>query len=194
MPGRYEFKVHRGDTPAEYQAHRLSAQLLDVDRQASNRQQLIHAHHITAVHPMIGAAAMDEFGTTAGAVGDAVPDQLRALFNNPDDVRVQQLPCVLPGLDSLAVHFGAGARTVPHQHNNGQHLVFVEGVGVVADEDGVHVVRTGDVVSNPPNAWHWHGATPSAAATHVTFEAPGDFDLAVERRDWDDSYGPNLGT
>jgi hypothetical protein len=32
------------------------------------------------------------------------------------------------------------------------------------------------------------------AATHVTFEAPGDFDLAVERRDWDDSYGPNLGT
>ena len=137
---------------------------------------------------------MDEFGTTAGAVGDAVPDQLRALFNNPDDVRVQQLPCVLPGLDSLAVHFGAGARTVPHQHNNGQHLVFVEGVGVVADEDGVHVVRAGDVVSNPPNAWHWHGATPSAAATHVTFEAPGDFDLAVERRDWDDSYGPNLGT
>jgi hypothetical protein len=42
---------------------------------------------------------MDEFGTTAGAVGDAVPDPLRALFNNPDDVRVQQLPCVLPGLD-----------------------------------------------------------------------------------------------
>jgi hypothetical protein len=53
---------------------------------------------------------MDEFGTTAGAVGDAVPDQLRALFNNPDDVRVQQLPSVLPGFDSLAVHFGVGAR------------------------------------------------------------------------------------
>ena len=137
---------------------------------------------------------MDAFGTTAGAVGDAVPDQLRALFNNPDDVRVQQLPCVLPGFDSLAVHFGAGARTVPHQHHNGQQLVFVEGVGVVADEDGVHVVRAGDVVSNPPNAWHWHGATPGAAATHVTFEAAGDFDLAVERRDWDDSYGTNLGT
>jgi purine nucleoside permease len=84
---------------------------------------------------------MDAFGTTAGAVGDAVPDQLRALFNNPDDVGVQQLPCVLPGLDSLAVHFGAGARTVPHQQHNGQHLVFVEGEGVVADEDGVHVVR-----------------------------------------------------
>ena len=136
---------------------------------------------------------MDEFGTTAGAVGDAVPDQLRALFNNQMMSGCNSFR-VLPGLDSLAVHFGAGARTVPHQHNNGQHLVFVEGVGVVADEDGVHVVRAGDVVSNPPNAWHWHGATPGAAATHVTFEAPGDFDLTVERRDWDDSYDTNLGT
>jgi quercetin dioxygenase-like cupin family protein len=121
---------------------------------------------------------MDEFGTTVGASGSPVPGQLRSLFNHPDDVRVQELPRALPGFDSLAVHFGAGARTVPHQHHNGQHLVFVEG----------------DVVSNPPGAWHWHGATPGAAATHVTFEAPGDFDLDVERRDWDDTYGPDLGT
>jgi hypothetical protein len=55
---------------------------------------------------------MDEFGTTAGASGGPVPDQLRSLFNHPDDVRVQELPCALPGLGSLAVHFGAGARTV----------------------------------------------------------------------------------
>jgi hypothetical protein len=59
---------------------------------------------------------MDKFGTTVGADTGPVPDQLRSLFNRPDDVRVQELPCVLPGLDSLAVHFGAGARTVPHQH------------------------------------------------------------------------------
>jgi hypothetical protein len=63
---------------------------------------------------------MDEFGTTAGASGGPVPDQLRSLFNHPDDVRVQELPCALPGFGSLAVHFGAGARTVPHQHHNGQ--------------------------------------------------------------------------
>jgi hypothetical protein len=56
---------------------------------------------------------MDEFGMTAGQSGEPVPDQLRSLFNHPDDVRVQELPCQLPGLDSLAVHFGAGARTVP---------------------------------------------------------------------------------
>lgn len=136
---------------------------------------------------------MDEFGATAGDSGSPVPVLLRSLFNHPDDVRVQQLPCALPGLDSLAVHFGAGARTLPHRHHNGQHLVYVAGVGVVADESGVHVVRAGDVVSNPPGAWHWHGAVPGAPATQVSFEAPGDFDLDVARGDWDSTYGPDLG-
>ena len=137
---------------------------------------------------------MDQFGTTINAQTIAVPDPLKSLFNHPDDVRVQELPCALPGLDSLAVHFGAGARTVPHQHIGGQHLVYVEGIGVVGDKNGVHIVHAGDVVSNPPGTWHWHGASPGTAATHVTFEAPGDFDLDVERRDWDDTYGPELGT
>jgi hypothetical protein len=136
---------------------------------------------------------MDEFATTAQAAGDPVPEPLETLFDHPDDVRVQNLPCVLPGLDSLAVHFGAGARTVPHRHHDGQHLVFVEGIGVVGDDKGVHVVRAGDVVSNPPGAWHWHGATPGTATTHVTFEAAGDFDLGVDRRDWDHAYGSELG-
>jgi quercetin dioxygenase-like cupin family protein len=134
---------------------------------------------------------MDEFGTTAGATGSPVPDQLRSLFNRPGDVRVQELPCALPGLASLAVHFSAGTRTVPHQHHSGQHLVFTEGTGIVADANGVHVVQAGDIASNPPGAWHWHGAAPGSAATHVTFEAPGDFDLDVDRRDWDDTYPPN---
>jgi hypothetical protein len=30
--------------------------------------------------------------------------------------------------------------------------------------------------------------------THVTVETPGDFDLDVERRDWQDTYDPSLGT
>lgn len=136
---------------------------------------------------------MDSFASTANVTGEPVPEPLRTLFNAPDEVRVQHLPCALPGLDSLAVHFSAGARTVPHRHGGGQHLVFVSGVGVVADDDGVHVVRAGDVVSNPPGAWHWHGATPGHDATHVTFEAPGDFDLEVENRDWETAYPSDLG-
>lgn len=137
---------------------------------------------------------MDKFDTVASTVGDPVPDQLTSLFNDAGRVRVQELPCELPNQASLAVHFGAGARTVPHKHRNGQHLIVVDGVGVVADDGGVHIVQTGDIISNPPGTWHWHGATPTTAMTHVTVEAPGDFDLDVEQRDWDDNYGPDLGT
>ena len=136
---------------------------------------------------------MDRFGKVAAASGSPVPDQLRQLFNEPDDVRVEALPCELSDRGSMAVFFGAGTRTVPHTHHYGQHLVIMDGEGVVADEEGVHVVRTGDVISSPPGAWHWHGATPSTAMAHLTVETPGDFDLDVERRDWDDSYGSNLG-
>jgi quercetin dioxygenase-like cupin family protein len=126
---------------------------------------------------------MDKFDTVAAESGSPVPDQLRNLFNDADGVRVQKLPCELPDKGSMAVHFHAGARTVPHTHHQGQHLIIADGVGVVGDEGGVHVVRTGDVISSPPGAWHWHGATPSTAMTHVTVETPGDFDLDVERRD-----------
>jgi hypothetical protein len=47
-----------------------------------------------------------------------------------------------------------------------------------------------DEVRVQPGSWHWHGAVPSMPATHVTFEQAGD----VDRRDWDDSYPPDLGT
>ena len=137
---------------------------------------------------------MDEFGTVSQSESDPVPGQLRGLFNHPDDVRVQKLPRAgLEDRGSMAVFFGAGARTVPHTHHHGQHLVISQGTGVVGDEKGVHVVRAGDVVSSPPGAWHWHGATPSTAMTHLTVETPGDFDLDVDRSDWDTTYGPDLG-
>jgi quercetin dioxygenase-like cupin family protein len=137
---------------------------------------------------------MDEFGTVSHSESSPVPDQLRGLFNNPDDVRVQPLPHAgLEDRGSMAVFFGAGARTVPHTHHHGQHLFIAEGTGVIGDDKGVHVVRAGDVVSSPPGAWHWHGATPATAMTHLTVEKPGDFDLDVDRRDWDTTYGPELG-
>src|SRR5262245_9834527 len=116
---------------------------------------------------------MDKFGNVQPGAGDPVPEELTSLFNDADRVRVQMMPCELPREASLAVHFSPGARTVPHRHHQGQQLIVVEGVGVVADEQGVHVVKAGDVISNPPDAWHWHGATPSSAMTHVTVESPG---------------------
>ncbi|MDH2413841.1 hypothetical protein [Nocardioides sp. CER19] len=136
---------------------------------------------------------MDDFGSTNNSPVNEVPEQLHTLFNDHTGVRVQVLPCQLPGLKSMAVHFSAGTRTVPHVHHGGQHLVYVDGIGVVGDENGVHVVRAGDVISSPPGGWHWHGAVPGAPAVHVTFEKPGDFDRDVERRDWDDTYPSDLG-
>jgi len=119
---------------------------------------------------------MDEFGTVSHSDSSPVPDQLRGLFNHPDDVRVQKLPRAgLEDRGSMAVFFGAGARTVPHTHHHGQHLYISQGTGVVGDEKGVH------------------GATPATAMTHLTVEQPGDFDLDVDRRDWDITYGPELG-
>lgn len=135
---------------------------------------------------------MDEFATVDREQGIPVPEQLKALFNNADDVRVQKLPCALPGLVSKAVHFSAGARTVPHKHTHGQHIVITDGVGVIADENGVKIVRAGDVIANPPTGWHWHGALPSTAMSHVTVEDPG-LDLDVEQRDWEQAYPSDLG-
>ncbi|HEX2317528.1 MAG TPA: cupin domain-containing protein [Streptosporangiaceae bacterium] len=136
---------------------------------------------------------MDKLDTVADANENPVPDELRNLFNNADGVRVQKLPCELPELGSMAVNFGPGTRTRPHRHHRGQQLIVTEGVGVVGDEQGVHVVRAGDVISNPPGTWHWHGATPRMAMTHVTVETPGDFDLNVEGWNWAEVYSPELG-
>lgn len=135
---------------------------------------------------------MDEFATADAKTGVPVPDALKALFNNADEVRVQKFPCLLPGMESKAVHFNAGARTVPHKHAGGQHIIITEGTGVFGDEAGVHIVKAGDVIANPPTGWHWHGALPSEAMSHVTVEAPG-LDLDVEPRDYDEVYTKDLG-
>jgi len=136
---------------------------------------------------------MDEFATVDVSQGNPPPEKLQALFNDPDQVRVQKLPCALEGLDSKAVHFPAGGRTNPHAHPQGQHIIVTAGVGVVGDETGVRVVRAGDVIASPPGAWHWHGASPTQAMSHVTVENPA-LDLDVERRDYDDAYTTDLGT
>ena len=137
---------------------------------------------------------MDEFDSTISGDVVAVPGDLRSLFVNPDKVRLQALPCLLPGLTSLAVHLAAGARTVPHVRRAGQHLVCVDGVGVVGDESGPHVVRAGDVISNPPGGWHWYGAVPGMPVSYVSVETPGDMDVNVDQRNWDASYPSDLGS
>ncbi len=102
-------------------------------------------------------------------------------------VRLQYLRRPAPGgMELIAVFFDPGARTIPHVHHAEQVLVFVEGEGVVATEDGRRVVRAGQIAVIPAGAWHWHGATRTSPACHISIKAAGPTDWTVERRDWDD--------
>lgn len=73
-----------------------------------------------------------------------------------------------------SVSFDAGARTAWHTHARGQLLIVTEGVGRVQRWGGpVDEIRPGDVVRIPPGAKHWHGASPTAAMTHIAIVEHG---------------------
>ena len=78
------------------------------------------------------------------------------------------------GADWRVVTFEPGARTAWHAHPKGQILIVTAGSGRVQREGGtIEKIRPGDVVLIPPGEKHWHGASPSAAMTHVAInEAP----------------------
>ncbi|MBE1471484.1 (R)-mandelonitrile lyase [Kibdelosporangium phytohabitans] len=75
-----------------------------------------------------------------------------------------------------SVHFTPGSRTIWHRHPLGQVLVVTEGTGLVQREGGpVETITEGDTVKIAPDEWHWHGATPATAMTHLAIEeTPGD--------------------
>ncbi|MNL41183.1 Cupin domain protein [compost metagenome] len=66
------------------------------------------------------------------------------------------------------VTFEPGARTAWHTHPLGQTLIVLSGLGR-AQREGVPVeeIRPGDIVWFEPGEKHWHGASPSAAMTHI---------------------------
>src|SRR5687767_14991375 len=66
------------------------------------------------------------------------------------------------------VTFEPGARSAWHTHPAGQHLIVTSGVGWTQAWSGpVAEIRAGDVAWRPPGVKHWHGATPTAAMTHI---------------------------
>jgi quercetin dioxygenase-like cupin family protein len=101
--------------------------------------------------------------------------------------RLQPLPNPFAdGPDVFAVHFEPGGRTKPHVHRAGQLLIIAAGRGMVGTRDGRRVVEAGDVVAVMPGEWHWHGATPATAMTHVTVQqrGPDSIDWDVDEGDW----------
>jgi quercetin dioxygenase-like cupin family protein len=67
-----------------------------------------------------------------------------------------------------SVSFEPGARTAWHRHPRGQVLIVTAGNGRVQRRGGpVEQFQAGDVIWTPPGVEHWHGASPSAAMTHI---------------------------
>jgi quercetin dioxygenase-like cupin family protein len=93
-----------------------------------------------------------------------------------------------------AVHFSPGARTAWHSHALGQTLFVTEGRGLVQSRgEAIADIGAGDIVRTPAHEWHWHGATPDQAMTHLSI-TEGVGDSPEPESEWgahvtDDEYG-----
>jgi quercetin dioxygenase-like cupin family protein/alkylhydroperoxidase/carboxymuconolactone decarboxylase family protein YurZ len=86
---------------------------------------------------------------------------LQRLFEASDPARAS----------SASVTFDPGARTAWHSHPLGQRLIVTAGTGWVQQwGEPAQPIRVGDVVSIPPGAKHWHGATATTAMTHIAIQ------------------------
>jgi len=69
------------------------------------------------------------------------------------------------------VTFEAGARTAWHAHPRGQTLIVTVGTGRIQRRGGtVEEIQTGDVIWIPAGVEHWHGASPTAAMSHIAIQ------------------------
>jgi quercetin dioxygenase-like cupin family protein len=129
-----------------------------------------------------------EFDTIDNGKGE-LPEEYRPHFDGV--ARFQRFTAPFGDRPAVfAVHFDAGARTRPHVHHSGQVLHITEGRGIVAGPSGRQVVLPGDVVTVEPDEWHWHGATPTSAMSHLTVQVttPGDVSWDVDEGDWAEGY------
>jgi quercetin dioxygenase-like cupin family protein len=70
--------------------------------------------------------------------------------------------------------FTPGSRSYWHSHPGGQLILIQEGrAWFQIRGQPVRELRAGDSVFTPPNAPHWHGATPVDARTQLTMGFPG---------------------
>ncbi|WP_226472337.1 cupin domain-containing carboxymuconolactone decarboxylase family protein [Dechloromonas denitrificans] len=86
------------------------------------------------------------------------------------------------------VTFASGARTDWHTHPLGQMLVVTEGSGLIQFWNGpIQRIERGDVVSIPPGQKHWHGASATAAMTHLAIQEQVD----GKSVDWQEKVSAN---
>jgi quercetin dioxygenase-like cupin family protein len=107
--------------------------------------------------------------------------RIKTLVEAPEPARVR----------GASVTFEPGARTAWHMHPLGQTLIVTSGLGWAQREGGhIEEIRPGDVVWFAPNEKHWHGATTTAAITHIAIQEALD-GKAVEWMEHvtDEQYG-----
>src|SRR5690349_13978274 len=103
----------------------------------------------------------------------AVPSRKGPAENFTGNVRIDPLfeasePSRVSG---ASVSFEPGAHTAWHTHPLGQTLIVTSGLGWTQCWGGpVEEIRPGDVIRCPPGVKHWHGATPTAAMTHLAIQ------------------------
>ncbi|MGO8758616.1 MAG: cupin domain-containing protein [Terracidiphilus sp.] len=88
-------------------------------------------------------------------------------------VRIDRLfePPAPARVTGASVTFEPGARTAWHTHPLGQTLIVTSGYGRAQRWGGaVEDLRPGDVVWFAPGEKHWHGASPTAAMSHIAIQ------------------------
>lgn len=116
----------------------------------------------SASHPTVSVRRKD-----AVVIEAAPPEHFIGL------ARVERLfqPNAPAHASGATVTFEAGARTDWHAHPLGQTLIVTAGTGWVQQwGEPAQVIREGDVVSIPPGAKHWHGASATSAMTHIAVQ------------------------
>lgn len=92
-------------------------------------------------------------------------------------------------VELLAVWFSAGGRTKPHIHDVDQVLLVLTGNCAYCEEDGVTIVRAGQVFTIPAKTWHWHGATPDEPMMHISIRKQGNStNWDVAQKKWRTHY------
>jgi quercetin dioxygenase-like cupin family protein len=119
----------------------------------------------------------------------AQPDTARKGYFD-GEVKTLQLvgPKQSSEIELLTVYFSAGARTIPHIHEQDQVLQIIEGQGIVATETEKLLVPVGDVITIPAGIWHWHGASRYTAMCHISIKRPGPTNWEVEPKNWASGY------
>ena len=128
---------------------------------------------LTSAATCAGAQSLDESSSAPALelrAASTLPVSAGSADNFTGAVRISTpFAAQAPGrAGGATVSFAARARTAWHTHPVGQTLIVSEGLGLVQQQGrGAHVMRSGDVVTIPPNVRHWHGAGPQSTMTHI---------------------------